>query len=162
VTLILVLAGLCASDARAQESIEGVWRVSRIDRDVDNTSNSDPDPGLVIFTGQHYSIVWTPESNSTNSFAQRWVPTDEEKLKRYGEIVVNTGRYEIDGDQIRVRPIVSRVPEFIGGLMIYEYEWSGENLILTLLDEYSFDGVRAPWAETASGQVHLELSRLEY
>ena len=51
--------------------------------------------------------------------------------------------------------------EFMGGHMTYAYQWSGKNLILTLMDEYTYDGVQAPWMSESRGRIHLTLARIE-
>ena len=153
-------------------SIIGVWKVVHIENESDTPpgrtaaaahirTNDDPLPSQIIFTGQHYSMVWMPGSDALQSFAKRWQPTDEEKLRRFGEVTMNTGTWTFEGGLIKAQPAVARVPEFMGGYMTYGYAWSGERLVLTLMDEYTFDGVRAPWANESSGKIHLTLARLE-
>jgi hypothetical protein len=94
------------------------------------------------------------------AFKERWFPTDEEMIQRYGEIVVNSGTYRQADSTITARPVVSRVPEFMdGGTLLYEYRVLGDTLWLTSLDEYSYDGVQAPWA-VAGNHVTLTLTRV--
>ena len=158
--LLLCIALLFGLVVHAQEAIEGVWRVSRIDRDFRQEPNRDPEPSLIIFTAQHYSIIWILGDESMQPYAERWSATDDEKRQRFGEVSVNAGTYEVEGSQIKTFPLVARDPEFIGGYFLSDYTWRNGNLILTLLDEYSFDGVQHPWAKGSSGQIHLTLSRL--
>jgi hypothetical protein len=47
-----------------------------------------------------------------------------------------------------------------GGTLLYEYSVVGDTLNLTSLDEYSFDGIQAPWAASGS-RVRLSLTRVE-
>ncbi|RLC55089.1 MAG: hypothetical protein DRI30_08135 [Chloroflexi bacterium] len=159
----IVLVSIClATSPRliAESSIEGVWEISKIVWDVEATTNSEPLPSLMIFTSAHYSFVWMPDETAIEAFETRWQPTDREKLQRFDELVVNTGSYEISNEKIRVTPTIARMPEFMGGLMVYGFEWSGDDLVLTLLEEYTFDGVSAPWVEESSGKIHLTLSRV--
>ena len=145
--------------ALADNAIQGVWKVSKIEREYSSEINTSPQPSQIIFTNSHYSIVWMPVDRGMRAFDTRWEPTDEEKLQRYGEIVVNTGTFLLNGSRLRIRPIVARVPEFMGGYIDYEIHWSGENLVLTFMDEITFDGVRAPWVEPRGGREHLTLVR---
>ncbi len=158
ISILIML--FCWTSSHAQRSIEGVWQVSRIDREYSLDSIASPLPSQIIFTKSHYSIVWMPGSKAMRAFDKRWEPTEEEKLRRYEEIVVNTGSYTIDGDQLKIEPVVSRVPEFMGGFIIYEYRWSADKLVLTFIDEETFDGVTAPWVETRGGREHLTLVRV--
>jgi hypothetical protein len=45
--------------------------------------------------------------------------------------------------------------------MIYEYKWVDRELVLTMMEEYSYDGVPAPWTQDASGKVHVTLTRVD-
>jgi len=173
--LLLIVAPLTAfaSDREpGQNSIIGVWKVVEIATDYGSapdigpkTSQVEPNlhplPSQIIFTNSHYSMIWMPGKEAMTAFAIRWQPTDEEKLRRFGEIVMNTGTYELRDNLLTVHPRLARVPEFMGGRMVYDCKWSGDHLILTLIDEYTFDGVKAPWAGESSGHIHLILARLD-
>jgi len=98
-------------------------------------------------------------TEAMRAFDEAWKPSDSEILQRFWEVTVNTGRYEVADNKIRVEPVIARFPEFMGGYMIYDYRWSGNELILTLVDEYSFDGVQSPWVAQVGGQHHLTLTR---
>jgi hypothetical protein len=145
----------------AQNSIEGVWRVSDISREYNDQSISDPLPSQIIFTNSHYSMVWMPIKEAIPAFETRWQPTDEEKLQRFVEIVVNSGTYSLSGSDLRIKPVVARFAEFIGGYIDYRVTWVGDDLILTLIDEVTFDGVRAPWVAQRRDKEHLTLVRKE-
>ena len=155
------LVWLTPSAARGQESINGVWRVSRIELDYESTPNLEPLSSLIIFTCHHYSMIWMPGNEGMREFAERWTPTDEEKIKRFGELIVNAGRYTVDDRRLEVRPVVARDPDFVNGRMIFDYRWSGDDLVLTWVDEYSFDDVQHPLIEQFGGKEHMTLSKLE-
>ena len=160
-------AAFCiAACVRAPDAdhLVGVWQVRRLETKTSGgiAVNATPHPGQAIFTRSHYSLTWIPGETNMLEFQQRWVPTDAEKIRRYGEIVVNAGSYEFDHDSLIVlRPLISRVPEFMGGgRLIYAYRVNGDTLTLVSLDEYSRDGVQAPWA-AAGTRVTLTLIRVE-
>lgn len=141
--------------------IVGAWQITKIARQ----DGSEPPiegvlPSQFMFTESHYSMVWQLGDEPRRAFAERWSPTDAEKLRRYDSLVVNSGRYEINGTTVTVFPTVARVPEFIGGRLECEFHVAGETLSLRFLDEYSFDGVQAPWAATGSGFI-LTLTRVD-
>ena len=158
---LLGIFGFSSGAVHAQNSIEGVWRVSDISREYNDQSISDPLPSQIIFTNRHYSIVWMPSEEAIPAFATRWQPTDEEKLQRFGEIVVNSGTYSLDGSELRIEPVVARFAEFMGGYIDYQLSWVGDDLVLTFMDEVTFDGIRAPWAAPRRGKEHLTLVRKE-
>lgn len=167
--LLLPLLAWSAEPKTVSKPIMGVWKVVRIDVEDDPAgvpysggleSNPDPLPSQFIFTRSHYSIVWMGGKQAMRSFAKRWHPTDEEKLQRFAEVGMNTGTYTVDESRITVYPVVARVPEYMGGHMSYEYSWSGENLVLTFNDEFTFDEVPAPWMES-NVRIRLTLAPVQ-
>jgi hypothetical protein len=153
----------CLPNSSMDNALLGVWQIQKIETKTLNGSsvNSDPQPSLAIFTESHYSLVWMPGATGMRAFKQRWMPTDEEKIQRYGEIVVNAGTYTLSGSTLTAHPVVSRVPAFMGGgKMLYEYPVEGDTLWLTTLDEYSYDGKQSPWA-AAGTRTTLTLNRAE-
>jgi hypothetical protein len=63
------------------------------------------------------------------------------------------------GTEMIVRRVVTRMPEFSGGRMIYRYGIEGNVLSLEVMDEYSRDGARAPWI--LRQRLALKLQRVE-
>jgi hypothetical protein len=164
VLLILFVVLGCQPSESLRPDFIGVWEVQQLEfsSPTGTEINPTPQPGQAIFTRSHYSLTWMPGETGMRAFRERWIPTEAEMVQRYGEIVVNSGVYEM-GEQgkVTLRPTVSRVPEFMrGGYLLYEYRVLGDTLWLTSLDEYSFDGVQAPWAASGNG-VTLRLSRVE-
>ena len=162
-SLIAVCSFGCRPAPSPENGLLGVWEIQVIENIASSSSsiNNSPQPSLAIFTRSHYSLIWMPGTTGMRAFKQRWLPTDEEKIQRYGEIVVNSGKYTQTESTITAQPVVSRVPEFMGGgRLSYEYRVEGDTLSLTSLDEYSYDGIQAPWA-AAGNRVKLTLTRLE-
>ena len=93
-------------------------------------------------------------------FAERWNPTDTEKIRRFNSLVVNSGTYEIKGSILTAHPIVARIPEFVGGKLICEYRLENDTMRLAFIDEYSYDGIQAPWVTSGSGLI-LKLVRID-
>ena len=162
-SLIAVCSFGCGLATSPDDALLGVWQIRAIENlgSGGSSVNDNPQPSLAIFTPSHYSLVWMPGTTGMRAFAQRWFPTDAEKIQRYGEIVVNSGTYTATESTITAYPVVSRVPEFMGGgRLVYEYSIAGDTLLLTTLDEYSYDGVQAPWA-AAGNRVKLTLTKVE-
>lgn len=163
VLLAVAVAGIgCRQPVAGDEKdVVGVWRIEELTRkdgsrlDEDGTS-----PSLLIFTEHHYSMVWASRLESQRAFAERWNPTDAEKIERYDSFVVNSGIYEIEDSTLTAYPIVARVPEFMGGALVCEYHVHQNTMRLEMVDEYSYDGVRAPWVERGDGLV-LTLARID-
>jgi hypothetical protein len=157
VLTVFLLPGLSSG---AEDSIMGSWQVSRIDRDYRDKPIVEPQPSMIIFADRHYSMFWTRGESSMRAYRNRWVPTDEEKLKRFGEIVVNFGTYVLEGSELRTYPIAAKTPELIGGVFVYDVSWIDGDLVLTMLNEFSYDDVQNPVFEDYSGQIHLTLTRI--
>ncbi|UCD05299.1 MAG: lipocalin-like domain-containing protein [candidate division WOR-3 bacterium] len=142
---------------KGSKGVIGVWQVTEIRRqNVESPVVDKPFPNLFIFTPRHYSMVWV--LGSSEPFAERWKPTDEEKIERFDSMVVNAGTYEIDGVTLTAHPMVARIPDFIGGKLICEFHIKNDTLRLKFVDEYSFDGVQAPWV--AKGGLIITLVRI--
>jgi hypothetical protein len=152
--------GIQDSPGKSAKSLIGVWRVKEIARHGGSGSTADePFPNLVIFTRNYYSMIWIFGPEPKRPFANRWNPTHAEKIQRFDSLVVNSGTYEIEGSKLIAHPLVARIPDFMGGKLICEYHVENEKMTLRFIDEYSFDGVQAPWV--ASGGLVLTLVRLD-
>lgn len=143
---------------KKSRGVVGVWQVTEVRRQgAEGSMMTEPFPNLIIFTPRHYSMAWVMGAESDQPFAERWKPTDEEKINRFDSLVVNAGTYEIDGAKLTAHPVVARIPDFIGGKLICEFNVDNDVMRLKFVDEYSFDGVQAPWV--ASGGLILKLVR---
>jgi hypothetical protein len=142
------------------QDIVGVWQIKEVARQKGGEPVADMTiPSVFIFTPHHYSMVWLLSAEPQRAFAERWNPTDAEKIERYDSFVVNTGTYEITKSILTAHPIVARIPEFIGGRLVCEYQVEGDSLRLKFVDEYTYDGVRAPWVASGRGLI-LTLVRI--
>lgn len=156
---LLFASGLCAEES-GRAPLEGVWRIVEVRSVGPNGERvvSDPPPSLLIFSARHYSMVWNPRSQPRDDFENSFRPSDAEKIAAYDTLAVNTGTYELEGSQLVTRPVVSRVPDFSGGVARYEYRLSGDELSLNLLEEYSREGAEHPLWKSVS--IHLKLARV--
>lgn len=161
--LSLSLAPTAVSQSRTNHSspIEGVWRVAEIRFIRADTTivHADPQPGLFIFAKSHYSSSWVPQNAARKSFQSRFEPTRDELAAACETLVVNSGTYEISGTQLTVRPVVTRMPEFSGGMLVYNFSLNGDVLSLEVVDERSRDGIKAPWLSRQ--RLTLKLLRVE-
>jgi hypothetical protein len=140
--------------------IIGVWQVKEVARQGDSGTLADkPFPSIFIFTRRYYSMVWVFGAEPQRPFAERWNPTDAEKIERFNSMVVNSGTYKVKGNTLIAHPVVARIPDFMNGKLLCEYHIEEDTMRLEFVDEYSFDGVQAPWV--ASGGLVLTLARIE-
>lgn len=141
------------------ENVVGVWQIKEIGRqNVKDSITDKPFPNILIFTPHHYSMVWVFGENARRAFSKHWKPTDAEKIERFDSMVVNAGTYEIEGSTLTVHPVVARIPGFVGGKLICEFHVDRDTMKLRFIDEYSYDGVQAPWVK--SGGHVLTLVRI--
>jgi hypothetical protein len=123
--------------------LEGAWQLVDV-VGIDSTGKAGaavPDPGLVIFSGSHFSRTWTDTTGQAATFALPWAPTDSEKLSRFGVFTASAGRFEIAGDTIIFRPISAKISSFEGGYSRDLYAIQGDTLSLTMTSIVSSNGM---------------------
>jgi hypothetical protein len=158
VLVLIVIVFFCAACEKEVKGVVGVWQIGKIHHG-DRLIADKPVPSIFVFTSSHYSMLWVLTTKPEQPFAERWNPTDEEKLKRFNSLIVNSGTYDVEGSTLTMYPVVARVPDLVGGKQICEYSIDKDTMRLKFVDEYSFDSVQAPWV--ASGGLTLTLVRLE-
>jgi hypothetical protein len=124
----IALVLVCQSSLPAQSpgSIQGVWRP--VSRTIPATTNpgdrSDPfahvpvgtqtnlQPGLMIFTARHYSrttdTATTPRPTTPEATPAK--ATVEQLQARWGPFQANAGTYELSGSTLTLRPMVAKNP----------------------------------------------------
>jgi len=121
----------------------------------EETVNSNPGQNLYIFTEGHYSIVSLRTSDPPAGNEVPWQPSEEEKCARYDAFTVNSGVYEVSDSTLTTRPIVARAADLVGGKANYRYRISGDTLWLRMVDEFSPEGIPAPWVGTRTSESKL-------
>ena len=126
------------STANADERLEGGWIVASWE-DLRGEAVEDSQPGMFIFTGSHYAIMYTstaeprPENSSDSGM------TDEEKLTAYDSFTANAGGYVVDGNTFTAYAFVAKSPDYMGGFpengAEYEFARDGDNLTITRKSE---------------------------
>jgi hypothetical protein len=146
IVILFAAAGCAQLDAPSAGPLEGAWLVDeiRVIGPEGESVNASPQPGLYIFSGRHYSMVWMPGSEAREDFARKWYPTDAEKVASFDAVIVNSGTFELEGSTLTTIPLVAKTPEFMGGAAVYECRFEGEALWLTMTDNTSHDGVQDP------------------
>jgi hypothetical protein len=75
------------------------------------TTNKAPQPGLVLFTKRHYSLMYVEGSAPRALFQDPLRPTDAEKLAAFQSFVGHSGTYTlVDDSNIQMRPLVAKNP----------------------------------------------------
>lgn len=150
----LVLATSCAgatveSERASAGELDGAWRLvssETIGPDGTRYPGHRYESLLLIFDG-YYSMNWAFGPQESDYFSERFNPTDEEKLARYSSLLVNAGRFEIDGGLLTIHPEFALVPEFVGGVGEFEYSLNRGILQLVWRKIESADGIPDPNTE---------------
>jgi len=147
VILFCFTVGCQQDEVKPLNPLMGIWKVAE-------TATIDPEgqlknpyehSSLYIFQDDYYFMVMVLGDEPRTEFVDPWDPTDDEKIEAYNSILVNAGIYEQKNSVIITRPIIARVPNFVGGEAYYEYKIEGNTLTLTWFDEVSKTGVPHPW-----------------
>lgn len=149
---ILSLALLCAAACRSPATESGHQKTGELDgawrRVFAETLAPDGTryPGktyesLLLISDGYYSMNWAFGSEPSEYNADRFNPTDAEKLARYQALLVNAGRFDVDGEILTIHPTFALVPEFVGGVGEFRYSLDGDTLELDWYRIVSVDGV---------------------
>lgn len=116
--VLFALLTMMPATVHAQEEenpLKGAWVMQQ--GDVVVTSEGDTlhnvQPALFIFTDTHYSMTIVPDTAHRAMFSED--PTNAERLEAFDNFVANAGRYEVQGDEITIRPYVAKNPNFMAG-----------------------------------------------
>jgi hypothetical protein len=148
--------------AHAETPLEGAWIVSSWEN-LDGGAIADPQPGIFIFTGTHYSIMYVNTAELRPGYDDEAGQTDAETLAAYESLTANSGGYEIDGNTFTTYAYVAKDTNYMGGFpendTVYEFERDGDSLIITtktFAEDFkvvleSVEGKDGPW-ETEVGE----------
>ena len=138
VSLLASLALVFAASlpAAAQEnSLEGAWRVTQWET---SDASYDAQPGLFIFTGTHYAMMFVPADEPRAQYDAEAGRTDEETLAAYQSFIANAGRYTLEGDQLTTTAYVAKDPNYMAAFpdngSTFTVHFAGDELHLTFGD----------------------------
>ncbi len=116
--------------------LTGTWSVTEIKTTgPDARTFSHPQPGLLIFTGNHYSLMIIdsdqPRAGVQNSQVKK--PTADELLATWGPFTAASGTYEISGSTLTTRPSVAKNPQVMapGNFQVNTFKIEKNTLTLT-------------------------------
>jgi hypothetical protein len=118
----------------AAPTIQGVWETEEIETigGQDAGINSSPQPGLYIFTKQHYSIMFVGGTEPRPLFKTA-TPSEKEITGAYNALIANAGTYELEGSNIVMHPSVAKDPNLMsGGSISFMYQLADNSLSLVL------------------------------
>ncbi len=155
ISLLMLLVGCSPSvDLESLNTpLEGVWKLTAAEVHAPNGQifPSNPQESLLLFAGNYYSMNWATGELPAPFSAEQLRPTDAEKLARFSTLIVNAGHFELSEDELTIHPDFAMLPEYVGGLGVFNYELDGDALYLEWHTIESVDGISDP--NTAQGVV---------
>lgn len=153
---VLVVGATALPVAQTAASLQGAWRVAEIVVTGANAAtNTSPQPGLYVFTGQHYSIITVNTARKDfGNAADAAKLTDAEKMARYeawNAFTANSGTYQTSGSTLTTRPMVAKNPGVMGTSATREFKIDGKTLTL----------IQKSAAGQPASQTTTKLTRLE-
>ena len=112
--IVALLAGVLQSlpSAQARPALQGAWQVVEVTTSgPDASTNSNPQPGLYLFTARHYSILSVLSREPRPAFADPANITREEALAVWGpSLQAQSGTYEVVSGNLNLLPLVAKNP----------------------------------------------------
>lgn len=115
-TVLLGVAPGRAAGPRPLESLHGAWRVIQksLTSQDSTATDSSPQPGLVLFTERHYSLMYVEGNKPRTQFTDPARPTDAEKVEAYDTFVGHSGAYTVSDSMVAMQVVVSKAPYLMG------------------------------------------------
>jgi hypothetical protein len=149
IALAGLLAGVVAcseQSAGPPDPLTGAWRLIAMHLIfVDGRKVEVPThESLFIFADGYYSIGYAFGESRSVPYAERWHPSDSEKMARFSSVIVNAGSYRLNGSQLDARPLFALAPEFVSGEGVFSYAFTADTLELKWERSVAFDGLEYP------------------
>ena len=122
--------------------LDGAWQVVAVEVTGNGaTVHNQPQPSLVLFSGEYYSWSRVTTTSPRALFVAE-APTDAERIAAYDAVLFNSGKYTVSDSTLTVWPVVAKNPNYMAGASeSYRYRLSGDTL----------------WVEQRSEDVHFRL-----
>jgi hypothetical protein len=128
--LIAVAMTVYGQSPAARNPLVGAWRVTEID-DANRPPITNPQPGLYIFTQQHYSFVRINGTGPLPNYPSNDKATDADKVAVFNALYLNSGTYTVTADMLTTKAMVAKSAFVIGASNQYEFDVNGKALALT-------------------------------
>jgi hypothetical protein len=131
----VAIGGLAGFASISKPSIEGVWRPIEIKIPGPGARTITPDqPSLDVITAKHYSRVEIHATGPRPSVTDATKATADELRQAWGPVIAEAGSYELQGDVMRMRPVVAKNSAAMAPGVVLEntYRLVGDTLWLTM------------------------------
>jgi hypothetical protein len=131
VALVAVAGTVSGQSSPTATSLVGAWRVTAF-ADANAAPITNPQPGLYIFTRQHYSFARIQGTRPLPMYPSNDKATDADKVAVFNALYLNTGTYTVTGNTLATKAMVAKSAFAIGGAgNQYEFNVTGNSLVLT-------------------------------
>jgi len=128
---LFAVAVTVSGQSSAAGPLVGAWRVTDI-ADANGPPITNPQPGLYIFTRQHYSFTRINGTRPLPAYPSNDKATDADKVAVFNALYLNSGTYTVTGTSLTTRALVAKSAFAIGGPgNQYEFTVTGKTLVLT-------------------------------
>ncbi len=129
--LSAVAVTVSGQSSATSSSLVGAWRVTEI-ADANGPAITTPQPGLYIFTRQHYSFSRINGTRPLPVYPSNDKATDADKVAVFNALYLNSGTYTVTGNRLATKAMVAKSAFAIGGAgNQYEFSVAGNTLVLT-------------------------------
>lgn len=136
--LLTVFLGLCAlvvtASAQRPEAgnpLIGAWKVTETG-DGSGAPIATPQPGLYIFTKQHYSFARINGTKPLPDYPSNDKATDADKVAVFNALYLNSGTYTVTGNKLATKAMVAKSAFAMAGAgNQYDFAVTGNTLVLT-------------------------------
>jgi len=139
--------------ATSASPLEGAWVVTSL-QSSDGTAIDPAGPGQFIFLDGRYSAVYTVGVTERRKSEKAFDPTEEEMVEQHETIIVNSGTYQVEGNELTLRPLVAKSPEYIGGSSTMEFSVDGDTLTTKIRQLTSVNGISPEGAIDSTMTLH--------
>lgn len=131
IVLVAVAATVSGQQQTAGHPLVGAWRVTEFS-DPNGATITNPQPGLYIFTRQHYSFARIQGTRPLPDYPSNDKATDADKVAVFNALYLNTGTYTVTGNRLATNAMVAKSKFAIGGAgNQYDFTIAGNTLVLT-------------------------------
>lgn len=133
VGVALWLTPSCLEARQDAQALEGAWRVAEVvTTGPGGRANGAPQPGLLLFTGRHYSYTLVTSEVPRPALGPG-LASAEDLLSVWSPFSANAGTFEVSGNTMRRRPIVAKSPDAMaeGAYNEYTFRLSADTLWIT-------------------------------
>ena len=128
--LFAVAVTIYGESPAARNPLVGAWRVTEID-DANRPPITNPQPGLYIFTEQHYSFARINGTGPLPDYPSNDKATDADKVAVFNAIYLNSGTYSVTANMLTTKAMVAKSAFAIGASNQYDFAVNGKALVLT-------------------------------